>query len=84
MKSAQKVPRTSKSTFTQIDMVRRQIKHSYDMLVADCNHIFFLKNEEQNHQFFFDELLEHVGHLGKVLRSTFAENLRLLSVGFEI
>ena len=44
------------------------IKHSYDMLVADCNHIFLLQNEKQNHLFFVGELLENVGHLGKVLR----------------
>ena len=51
------------------------------MLVTNSNHIFLLDNGEGNHLFFFGDFLANVGHLGK---STFAENLRLLSVGFEI
>ena len=55
------------------------------MLVADSNHTFLLENEEQKYLFFFGEFLVKVSHLGKNAQmSTFADNLRLLSVGIEI
>ena len=61
------------------------MKHSYDMLVADCNHMLLLENEKQNHLFFFGDFFSECRPSWKSAQmSTFAENLRLLSVGFEI
>ena len=57
-----------KVNFSYINMVRRQIKQSYDMLVTNCNHIFLLDNGEGNHLLFFGNFLANVGHLGKVLK----------------
>ena len=55
------------------------------MLVTNSNHIFLLDNGEGNHLFFFGDFFSEWWPSWKSAQmSTFAENLRLLSVGFEI
>ena len=63
-------------------MARRQIKQSYDMLVTNSNHIFLLDNREGFSLVIF--FCECQPSWKSAQMSTLAENLRLLSVGFEI
>ena len=54
------------------------------MLVTNYSHIFLLANGEGNHGGFFGDFSECQPSWKSAQMSTFAENLRLLSVGFEI
>ena len=55
------------------------------MLVTNSNHNLLIDNGEGNHLFFFGDFFSECQPSWKSAQmSTFAENLRLLSVGFEI